>query len=544
MKRLFGVSLIILTIILVLGGCSNATPTSTSTSSQTQAPVSTLSQSSSTPTTTSTSAPALTPTSGGTLKFLATNGIVNVGYPGKPWGGADLSCQRFMVESLLDFDAKFNVIPWLATKWTIGTDNKSITLTLKQGVKFHDGTPFNAQAVKFCLDLAKPGRPDLGFLTSVAVVDDYNVQINLTQFVPKFLITLAGISGRMVSPTAIQTMGEQCMTHPVGTGPFKFESFQRDVNLKMTRNNDYWGPKPYLDGIEFDVIKDPVTELLAFKAGEAQVMDDVPPKDVADLIATGKYSVNKTPFTVNGLVGDSAHPDSPFADIKVRQAIAYAIDNAQIIKAVGYGILQPTNQFTDPAHFSYNPQVAGFPYDVQKAKDLLAQAGHSNGFTTKLAFSSMNPLDKDICTMIQGYLSKVGIIATLDSLDAGKWTELTTKGWNNELVALNVSHSNALDKADGLVNNLSQKSMFYPSSTVWTPEDYNVLLTKVVNEADLTKRPAMFQEIMKMITDQYCLAVPLYANYGAVVYTNQIHDFEFNVIAHHIYHPEKWWISK
>jgi peptide/nickel transport system substrate-binding protein len=531
MKRLFWVSLMItLAIILVLGGCSKATPAPSSAAPTTAAPK-------------PTSAPASQPQYGGVLKILEKQGIVNIGYPGKPWGGSDLSCQRAAVESLLDFDAKFNVIPWLATEWEIGSDSKSLTLTLRKGVKFHDGTEFTSEAVKTCLENAKKTRPDLGPLTSVDIIDTYTARLNLTQFVPKLLIALAGVSGRMVSPTALKTMGDACMTHPVGTGPFQFDSFQRDVSLKLKRFDDYWGGKPYLDGIEYIVVADPVTEVLSFKAGEAQVMDNVAAKDASDLIASG-YSFNKTPAIICGLVGDSAHKDSPFADIKVRQAIAYAIDTTQLMKAAGFGLFEPVNQFTAPDHYSYNPLVVGYPYNVQKAKDLLTQAGHADGLTTTLVYSANDPMAGVVFPMIQGYLSKVGIIATLDSVDAGRWTELTTKGWNNQLLQLTVSHSNGLDKADGIVNNLSQKAMTYPSSTVWTPDDYNALLTQVINETDLTKRPAMFQEIMKMITDQYCLAVPLYVSYGICIYTKQVHDFDFSSIAVHIYHPNKWWLSK
>ena len=218
----------------------------------------------------------------------------------------------------------------------------------------------------------------------------------------------------MVSPTSLKTLGNDAMTHPVGTGPFSFVSYQPDTSIKFQKFDGYWQKgKPYLDGIEFDFIADPVTALASFEAGEAQAIENLGPKDVSDLIATGKYNVTLSPAYVAALAGDSAHSDSPYANISVRRAISYAIDNQAIAKTLGFGLIPSTNQLQPPDGLAYNPKVVGYPYNPDKAKQLLSEAGYPNGLQTKITFTS-GATNQDLFTAVQSYLQAVGIKATLD----------------------------------------------------------------------------------------------------------------------------------
>ena len=547
MRKVLFFSLVVILISgLILGGCakSTTTPASTTTPTTTKAsPTATTTTAPATTTAATTTAAAPKPQSGGILKIIYTPGITNMGVPGQPFTVGDMVFARCAVESLLDLDAKGNIIPWLATGWQYSADYKSLTLTLRKGVKFHDGTDFNAEAVKYCLDLAKPGRPDLSKITSVEVVDPYTVKLNIEVFEPRLLIVLCGLSGKIVSPTSLKTSIDAAKTHPVGTGPFEYESYQRDVSLKFKKFAGYWQPgKPYLDGMEFVFIADAVTRLVSFKAGEAQVLGTVVPKDASELVATGKYGLNKTPSSVMGVAGDSAHTSSPFSDIKVRQAIAYAIDNEAIAKAMGYGIYQATNQFSAPGHYSYNPAVVGYPYNPQKAKDLLAAAGYSKGLTTKLTCQAQN---QAIYTAVLGYLKDVGIDTTMDIADSGRWVQIQTGGWNNSLISYDISHSYGLDKGDSLSSRVSSKSTQYPITSFWVPAVFEEKLNAANAERDEKKRATMIQEMMKMITDEYCLAIPIYTGFGMAVYKSpEVHDMDMNVLANHIWHPADAWLSK
>jgi peptide/nickel transport system substrate-binding protein len=523
---------IILAVILVIG--LSITSCSTSTTSTTG------------PQTTTTKAPASTtqtPQTGGILKVIATPGILNMGVPGQPFAAGDMNPARCAVECLLDLDSSGNIIPWLATAWQFSSDLKTFTLSLRKGVKFHDGTDFNAQSVKYCLDLARPMRPDLKIVTSIDVIDDYTVKINLSAYQPNFLIGLTGNSGKIYSPVALQTKGEANKTLPVSTGPFKAVSYQRDVSLKFEKFKDYWQKgKPYLDGFEFDFIADAVTRLVSFKAGEAQILATLDTKDAADLQATGKYVINKTPQNVVGIAGDSAHSSSPTSNIKVRQAIAYAVDNNAIAKFMGYGIYQATNQYSAPGHYSYNPSVIGYPYNPQKAKELLAAAGYPQGFSIKF---TCQQTAVDVVTAEQGYLEAVGIKTTIDIADAGRWAQIESKGWSDSLIPYGISHSYGVDKGYSIEATMSNRSQFYPSSSIYIPADYDAKLVEANRETDQQKRAAMLQDLMKMITDQYCIGAPIYVNFGlAAVKSPEVHNLDMNILAAHIWHPADSWLSK
>lgn len=410
-------------------------------------------------------------------------------------------------------------------------------------MKFQDGTDFNATAVQYNLGLSKKINPDLAAVSSVDVVDDYTVRLNLSAFEPRLIIGLAGVSGRMFSPTAIDTMGQGALTHPVGTGPFKFVSYQTDVSLKFEKFADYWDKgKPYLDGIEFDFIADPVTRLMSFQSGAGQVLLDPNPKDAADLLATGKYTVNKCPSMVTGLVGDSAHSSSPFADIKVRQAVSYAIDSKAIVNSQGHGFWEAVNQLTVSNASVYNPAVVGYPYNPQKAKDLLAQAGYAKGLATKLtsAQSDITPYSS-----IQAYLKDAGIDATLDIADQARFTQMQAKGWDNQLIFYNVGYSYGLDFGYSISGSLSKSGTKYTSAFVYTPDDYQALLDKANTEPDPQKRIVLFQQLNKMIIDQYCMVNPVYVSYAiAVVKSPEVHDMDLVTLAYHVWHPANAWLSK
>jgi len=262
---------IFLSVILIAGLIFTSCSTSTTLTTTKQTPAATTTKAP--PTTTQ------TPQTGGILKVIATPGILNMGIPGQSFASGDLNPARCAVECLLDLDSSGNIIPWLATGWQFSSDLKTLTLTLRKGVKFHDGTDFNAQSVKYCLDLARTMRPDLKIVTSIDVIDDYTAKLNLSAYAPNLLIGLTGNSGKIYSPTALQTKGDANKTLPVSTGPFKAVSYQRDVSLKFEKFTDYWQKgKPYLDGIEFNFIADAVTRLVSFKAGEAQFLATLDPK--------------------------------------------------------------------------------------------------------------------------------------------------------------------------------------------------------------------------------------------------------------------------
>jgi ABC-type transport system substrate-binding protein len=488
------------------------------------------------------------PQYGGVLKIITNPGLMNIGYPGAPNASNDGSYQMPCLEGLLNLDPKGtgDPIPWLATGWQYSPDYKSITLTLRKGVKFHDGTDFNAAAAKFSLDTTKTqGRVELSTVSSIDIVNDYTLRLNLLTYDSSLLVHLASYVCPIVSPASIQSLGKDAsLTHPVGTGPFKFVSYKRDVSLNYEKFADYWQKgKPYLDGIEIVFIADPVTALASLKAGEAHILAKIGISDAAALQVTGKYTLNPMEIAIDGIIGDSAHPNSPFADIRVRRAIAYAIDNATISKAVGLGFFPSTNQFVSPKHPAYNPAVVGYPYNPQKAKELLAQAGYPNGFETKLSFRP-GAFEADFCTMLHGYLKAVGINVQLDSADPARFAKLRLDGWENQLMMYVVPAGIEKDMSFQLRERLSIKARTFPSSSVYIPADYNDKLLAINSERDLQKRLAMTRDVEKMAIDGYCLAIPIQVEQAISAHSLRVHDCNAYKYYGMNWHPMDAWLSK
>ena len=200
-----------------------------------------------------------------------------------------------------------------------------------------------------------------------------------------FLPTLAYSGGNVLSPTAYETYGEEyCIVNPVGTGPFKFVSYEPDVNLVCERFDNYWQKgKPYLDKIEMIYVKEMTTAANMLRDGKVDVIVNINGASAADLKSEG-YAVTALPWTMEGLLPDSLNADSVLADKRVRQAIEYAIDRPAIIKAFGYGYWHALTQLATEAVYGYNPAIKGRPYNPDKAKQLLAEAGYTNGFKIKL----------------------------------------------------------------------------------------------------------------------------------------------------------------
>jgi peptide/nickel transport system substrate-binding protein len=543
MRRINQVIIILmLATCTIWGGCASATSTGISTPSGSTQPKSTLTNS---PSSSQPSKPtAAAPQSGGTLKIITAPGITNLGDPTKPRGSLDLAFNRPCLESLIDINSNGEFVPMLATGWQTSPDYKSITINLRKGVKFHDGTDFNAQATKDVLDLVRqsPLGTDLRQVTSVDIIDDSSIRLNLSTYEPAIINGLTVI--RIASPTSMKSMGNDINLRPVGTGPFKFVSYQADVSLKFAKFVGYWQQgKPYLDGVEFSLVADPATAMAAFRNGEGHVLANVSASDGQKLKAAGGNIAITTAATgINGIAGDSKNPQSIFADIKVRQAIAYAIDDEAISSGIGHGLFLAANQFFPPKSPYYNSNVVGYPYNPAKAKQLLSEAGYPKGFQTKLTFPSGKERN-DIMTAVQDYLKNVGIDATMDMCDIAKMTDIQKKGWTNGLVFYITNTGMEWDPAQAITRNFTNNPFQYPSVSI--PADFENKLNAAVVERNYDSRKTQFREISKSIIDQYCMAVPIYVGCQITGFdSSKVHDLDKTTYIPHIWHPENAWLSK
>jgi peptide/nickel transport system substrate-binding protein len=485
---------------------------------------------------------SLTPKYGGTLKIIWPETITNIGEPWSQKSGSDTQASRFCMENLVGLDSKGLPIPQLASSWKLDPTNKTITFTLRQGVKFQDNTDFNADAVKWCIEKFKETRAEVKFVTSVDVVDTYTARLNFSTWDPFILKNMAvGGAGRMLSPTAAQKYGVDLPQHPVGTGPFKLVSMAPSV-VKFERWEGYWQKGlPYLDGVQINIVTDSVVAIAAFTKGEADVIGNIPSTEVAGLKAKG-FSIGTYVKDFSGLCGDSKNAGSPWSDINVRKGVAYGINVDPIIKAAFENTLPAVHQLAYPGRVEYDTSIAGYPYDPAKAKEYLAKAGYTtaNPLNTPMIYED-KAVYTDIFTAIQSDLAKVGVNLTLQPKDNATFSTIKM-GWKNAFLRWFLPGSLELTYTVGISRTLSDASVSHVSVGV-TPE-FTALYEKAIRENDSNQYIEYCKQLNKMAIDQYCLVVPLWLGQEYSAKASYVKDWgQWDVVP--VEHtPERGWLNK
>jgi peptide/nickel transport system substrate-binding protein len=486
------------------------------------------------------------PQYGGTLRIAANaDAGVTLGYPPQLLLGYSVRYVRPCIETLIELNERGLPAPLLATDWKVSKDLKSITFTLRKGVKFHDGTPWNAEAAKWNLDKLRAGRTALflNAVSSVDVVDEYTIRLNLSKWQNIAISQLSTQGGQMISPTAYKTYGEEwCLTHPVGTGPFKFVSWERDVKQVYERFDGYWQKgKPYLDRIEWHIIADPVTRMMAFKRGEVDAVIALDSKMAKELEAERSYKIGKGIEQIIGLCGDSKNPGSKFADLRVRKAIEYALDKKAICDTVGAGYWIPIWQPARPGSWAENPSVTGYRYNPKKAKELLIEAGYPKGFKTKLYTRSLTAF-QDLAVAVQGYLKAVGINAEIELMDPGRYYQtVVDSGWKDGLVFS--EYSFPVPDEVWLINKIHGPG-FIIYTSVGVPPEYQNLIAQAVAAPDFESKKALTHRVMKAEVDN-CVVSNLYFEQSAAAFNPKIHNHElYGAFGPYTWTPADAWIEK
>jgi peptide/nickel transport system substrate-binding protein len=512
MKKACLVMVLLLVSALILSACKTTTTTTTTTAATTAQ------------TTTQTTAQ---PKHGGTLKIIVS-ADTNSLYPPEQFGPEyNYQCVPCL-ETLVRMDEKGGFAPFLAESYEEDTVAKTITLTLRKGVKFHDGTVFDAQACKWNLDQLRGSQfTGVNFLgvSSIDVVDDYTVRVSFSNWDSVFLYNLTYC--QMVSPTAFEQNGiDWARENPVGTGPFKLVTWQRDVQKVYERFDDYWQPgKPYLDKIIINIIADPMVQVASFLAGENDMVLGLNPTDAAKLKDNPDVEISQSILKglTDGLMPDSVSPDSPFSNLQVRQAVSYAIDRQSIADAVFKGFAQVAYQSNGPACYSYNPNIVGYPYNLEKAKALLAEANYSHGFTTTLWCRS-EQMFQDLYTAVQSDLAAVGIKVDLQLVSKGKYDEIYFGGgWPKGLFGADVD---AGPEWGSLSKWFFDGDTCIPSFAAYAihPAEINDT-TKAINSAvDFKTKKSLSWELQSLVFDKYCIYIPLVLLPSLAAKSSKIHD--------------------
>jgi peptide/nickel transport system substrate-binding protein len=306
------------------------------------------------------------PLYGGSMRILSNSGVMNIGYAPKQVF-PDHTHATIWSERILDLKTTGDLIPCLAESYNISPDLKTITIRLRRGIKYQDGTEFNAKALQWSLWTSKETGALAGGkrIDKIEATDEYTVVVTLNQRNNQVIYDLARIY--QYSPTAFQKNGQDwAINHSVSTSAFQVTEFQRDVVIKMKKFDGHWRPgKPYLDEVELRFVKEPATCSAMIQAKQADIWMVSTAQEAADLKLKG-YQILQTPTLLNNIYPDSKNADSPFANKKVREAIEYAIDRPAFAKALGFGFQEPINQLATPGTQGYNPNYKGRPYNPLK----------------------------------------------------------------------------------------------------------------------------------------------------------------------------------
>jgi len=462
---------------------------------------------------------------------------------GTPWEikGIDTKLPKPAIETLLREDPNGNYSGWLAESWTTDTAKNSLTLTLAKGVKFQDDTDFNAEAVKWNFERQVEAKNVPGWV-SFDVVDANTLRINFDQYQNVYLNALAGFTtGGMISPTAFNKNGlEWARSNPVGTGPFKLQTYERGSKLRYMKWSGYWNKGlPHLDGIEFLFIRDSMTQQTAMQAkGDQRV--DVLASTSGEQAATLKglgLNVLNMPVGPVSLIPDSKNVDSPLSKAKVREAISYAIDREGIARARGFGYWQAAYQLPNPGSPSFLGDFAGHKYDPTKAKQLLAEGGYPNGFKTRIIIMPAL-VDKDAMTAVQANLGAVGIQVDLETPDNGGYSQMRFGGgWTGFLA----QHTRALATFNITYN------FYFPELTQQFPslKRPDGFLDKLGGSLKTpTPDPKLGQELTKTLIDDVTVIPVYYVNEMYALQSN-VRDSGYNEwSASTISTLEKAWLSK
>ena len=520
MKNMSKILSLVLVLVMAAGlvacGSSSTSTTGTQSTTETQAPA-------------ATKAPDATPAPIGNVEKTDTEPDAAGSHKG---GTLTLSCNTEVTTGLFTHDLSSwqalemmqpvyetlfrnvdgDIQPCLATGYEADPDAMTYTIHLRDDVTFHDGSKFNAEVVKWNLeyyrDVASRGMYYLANLDNVEVVDEYTVKLNLTSWDITIIPSLTIYPGNMTSKEAWEKNGQDYLneTKPIGTGPYELESWEYNVNKVFVRNENYWGGEPNFDKVEIKMINDDLVVTAALKTGEIDMVINGSPS----LYGQIDYDVQMREFVafdqLQNIVFSATNPDSPFSDLRVRQAVCYALDTAAFNEAFQYGAGTVTNQFGVPGDRFYNDSLTGvYDYDLEKAKSLMEEAGYADGFTCPLYYVGI-PTQTDVAAAIQDALLPLNITLELHggTVEYAEWMWYFDEGILVHMMGLPV------DLAPQFVSNFKIGATGFGQNAIIHTEELDAIIDGAVSARTLEEEGAGFQEANKVIIEDMCLWYPFY----------------------------------
>jgi peptide/nickel transport system substrate-binding protein len=409
--------------------------------------------------------------------------------------------------------------PGLAERWEVSEDGTEYTFYLRQGVKFHDGTDFNADAALFEIDrVTNPDNPyyvynqdgihsfasfTWGLVTGTEKIDDYTIKITLSEPHAPFLASLAMVWSGFMSPAALDQYGFEVVDHPIGTGPFKLVEWVRNDHMTLEANKDYWGGAPKIDRLIFQVVPESAVRLLKLEQGEVQILADVNPEDYARIRENPDLVLLEQPgLTVNGITLPA--DTEPFTDVRVRQAMNYAVNKDEMDEFLYKNAAVPAATGMPPILMGYPEDLQPYPFDPEKAKELLTEAGYPDGFSFKLLCyenpRGYNPVGIKMAVAVQEYLANIGVELELETLEWGAFLDARRSIDNHDMGMVGWSGDNG-DPDNFLYEMFSTDMIPVGNTSHYSNPDLDAILIKARTVTDPAERAKLYEEASWIIHD-------------------------------------------
>ncbi|HWR43545.1 ABC transporter substrate-binding protein [Sporomusa sp.] len=402
--------------------------------------------------------------------------------------------------------------PLLATEWTTSQDGKEVTFKLRQGVKFHDGTPFNAQAVKFSIERQLPPnvKEDMPYASftfdgvkKVEVIDDYTVKIVLEKPSAPFLANMAmALAAPIVSPEAVKKHGDKFIENPVGTGPYKFVKWDKGQQIELTAFDGYWGTKPKMPKVVYKFTKENSVRASDLMTGATDIMDGVDTNDIKTLESKGMTVIKSPGMNIN-YMGFFTYK-KPFDNLDLRKAISMAINRQQLVEFLYQGQAKLPNSPLPDFIPGYSKDVKPYEYNVEEAKKMLAKAGYPNGFEfTCITYSNPRPYNpvngEKLAAAVQADLAKIGVKMNIKSYPWKEYKQFLFNGEGDAYFYGWIGDNGDADNFLMLLETAQIKGSLNASK--YSNPKMDALLEQGRTTLDPAKRAAIYAEAQKLAVE-------------------------------------------
>jgi peptide/nickel transport system substrate-binding protein len=395
-------------------------------------------------------------------------------------------------EALVKVDRHGKLVPWLAERWHTA-DNRNYTFFLKKGVRFHNGREVKAADVKFCFERAlnpetkHPYAKDYEAVGDIIVKDDYTISFALKTVNANFLQNVARAGASIYPREAVETL----KSHPIGTGPFRFEEWVRGDRIVLVKNPDYHVKGlPRLERVTFRFVTDPNAVLAALKAGDVDAsLFGLGPEHVQDLQKDARFQVI-VGDTTNDVILAMNNSRKPYTDVGVRRALTYGVNKADVLKGAMFGMGKILGTNVDPLNPYYVDMAKAMPYDPARAKKLLAEAGYPNGFDTVLKVTPQYDYTVRSGQVIAENLKKVGVNVKIEQIEWGQWLSRVFREADYDLTI--IGHAEAWD-----IKNYANPKYYYR----YDSPKFQALFAKSEVTVDDKARREVYTEMQKVLVE-------------------------------------------